>query len=92
MPGFLRIDGNRGSLQLSPAYDYSGPHLTSLSGRQRIDVVTPPGDNSFQFKLEAEHFANCVRTNTDPKTPGEEGLKDLLALEAIYKAAGTPMG
>jgi len=24
-------------------------------------------------------------------TPGEEGLKDLLAIEAIYQAAGTPI-
>jgi len=90
MPGFLRIHGDRGSLQLSPAFDYTGAHLTSIGGRQRIDVP-PQGESGFQFKLEAEHFANCVRTNTDPKTPGEEGLKDLVALEAIYKAAGTPM-
>jgi predicted dehydrogenase len=43
------------------------------------------------FQLEAEYFANCIRTNTDPKTPGEEGLRDLLAIESIYKAAGTPI-
>jgi hypothetical protein len=26
--------------------------------------------------------------NTEPATPGEEGLKDLLSVEEIYKAAG----
>ena len=90
MPGFLRIHGDRGSLQLSPAYNYTGTHLTSLGRPLNVDTATPGNDESFQFRLEAEHFANCVRTGAEPKTPGEEGLKDMLAIEAIYKAAGTP--
>jgi hypothetical protein len=32
-----------------------------------------------------------VRNNREPESPGEEGLKDMLAIEAIYKAAGTPI-
>ena len=91
MPGFIRIHGDRGSLQISPAYNYGGVHLTSLSGRQRVDASSPQGDDVYQFRLEGEHFAHCVRTNTTPSTPGEEGLKDLLVMESIYKAAGTPM-
>jgi predicted dehydrogenase len=91
MPGFLRIHGDRGSLQLSPAFNYTGTHLTSLSGREHVDTASPENDDSYQFKLEAEYFANCVRTAAEPKTPGEEGLKDILAIEAIYKAAGTPI-
>jgi len=41
--------------------------------------------------LEAEHFADCIRNNKQPESPGEEGLKDMLAIEAIYKAAGAPI-
>jgi len=89
MPGYLRIHGDKGSLQYSPAYDYNGVHLMGL-GRNTTDILTPRTVD--QFQLEAEHFANCIRTNTDPLTGGDEGLKDLLAMEAIYKAAGTPMG
>ena len=91
MPGYLRIHGDRGTLELDPAYNYSGVHLRSLEMRgQRIDI-TSPGDQVMHFLIEAEHFANCIRTNTPPKTPGEEGLHDLLAIESIYKAAGTPI-
>ena len=36
-------------------------------------------------------FAHCVRAGVEPKTTGEEGLKDLLAMEAIYRAAGAPI-
>lgn len=90
MPGFLRIHGERGTLELDPAYNYSGVHLRSLDGATHVDI-TSQGDSVFHFVLEAEHFANCIRTGAMPKTPGEEGLHDLLAIEAIYKAAGTPI-
>jgi predicted dehydrogenase len=45
----------------------------------------------FQFQLEAEHFAECVLENKEPKTPGEEGLKDMEVIEKIYAAAGHPI-
>lgn len=89
MPGFLRIHGERGTLELSPAYNYTGTHLLSIGGRRGVDTLDRESDNSYQFRLEAEHFAHCVRTGTEPTTPGEEGLKDMLAIEAIYGAAGT---
>jgi predicted dehydrogenase len=40
---------------------------------------------------EAEHFADCIRNHRDPESPGEEGLKDMLVIEAIYKAVGAPI-
>jgi predicted dehydrogenase len=90
MPGFLRIHGDKGSLEIAPAYNYSGVHLRSLAGPTHVDT-TSEGDQTMHFQLEAEHFANCIRTGTTPKTPGEEGLHDLLAIESIYKAAGIPI-
>ncbi|GAC1422548.1 MAG: Gfo/Idh/MocA family oxidoreductase [Acidobacteriaceae bacterium] len=91
MPGFLRIHGAKGSIEITDAFGYTGVHLHGLSGRQQLDVTSPGQDDTAHFLLEADHFADCVRTNTEPKTPGEEGLHDLRAMEAIYKAAGTPM-
>jgi len=90
MQGFLRIHGDKGSLDLINCYNYTGAHLTGMDGRSRVDV-TSQGDETTHFQLEAAHFANCVRTGSTPRTPGEEGLHDLLAIEAIYKAAGTPI-
>jgi predicted dehydrogenase len=89
MPGFLRIHGDKGALELAPAYNYDGVHLVSLGG-DYVDI-TSQGDSVMHFVLEAEHFANCIRTGATPRTPGEEGLHDMLAIEAIYKAAGTPI-
>jgi predicted dehydrogenase len=39
------------------------------------------------FALEMDHFASCIVNNTEPLTPGEEGLKDLRVMMAIYEAA-----
>ena len=89
MPGYLRINGSKGSLILDPAFNYTGTHLRGL-GDIRAEASTP-GNETYQFTLEADHFSHCIRTNTEPNTPGEEGLTDLLAIESIYKAAGTPI-
>jgi predicted dehydrogenase len=90
MPGFLRIHGDKGSLEITNAYNYQGVHLANLGGPTPIDLTTQ-GEQTFHFQLEAEHFADCIRTGAEVRTPGEEGLNDLLAIESIYKAAGTPI-
>jgi predicted dehydrogenase len=36
-----------------------------------------------------DHLADCVLNNTAPLTPGEEGLKDMKVITAIYEAART---
>ena len=89
-PGFFTINGDKGFLQLQPAFSYDGLHLTGRVNDQPLDVVAT-GKSPFQFTLEAEHFADCIRRDKRPESPGEEGLKDMLAIEAIYKAAGAPI-
>ena len=41
------------------------------------------------FAKEMDHLSQCVMNNTDPLTPGEEGLKDLTVMMAIYEAANS---
>jgi predicted dehydrogenase len=86
----LSVYGNQGWLSLSPAFGGGGIHLTGMAGDKKIDV-TGTGVGHFQLALEGEHMAACIRNNTQPKSPGEEGWKDLVAIEKIYKAAGTPI-
>ena len=90
MPGVLRIHGDKGTLELAPAFDYTGIHLKSLAPGVAADTSSP-NDQTFHFQLEATHFAQCIRNNATPRTPGEEGLKDMLAIEAVYRAAGHPL-
>jgi predicted dehydrogenase len=89
-PSFLVINGDKGYLQFEPAFNYDGLHMQGHANGQEIDVLGT-GKAPFQFTLEAEHFVDCIRHNKRPESPGEEGLKDMLAIEAIYRSAGTPI-
>ena len=88
--GFLDVHAEKGWLRFEPAYYYDGSRLTGMVGEHKIDMG-PGGQAPFQFALEADHFSDCIRNNRQPKSPGEDGLGDLLAIESIYKAAGTPI-
>jgi predicted dehydrogenase len=45
-----------------------------------------------QFTIEADYFADCVWNNREPKTDGEEGLRDMTAISRIYESAGLRLG
>ncbi|MBB6145748.1 putative dehydrogenase [Silvibacterium bohemicum] len=89
MDGFYRVHGAKGMLELNPAFGYSGIHMTGQIGREKIpDLVTAP--DPAQFKAQADHFADCINQNKEPKTPGEEGLRDMELMSRIYQSAGLP--
>jgi predicted dehydrogenase len=91
-PAFLNINGSTGHVQIQPAYHY-GDVTYLFKGTTTKGEISGGGPvtNPDQFVAEAEHFADCILNKKTPDTPGEEGLADLLAIEAIYKAAGAPI-
>lgn len=88
---YLSMDGAGGNLWVNPAFLYEG---LKYHGRTLHGAVSDASAAKlpYQFVDEADHFADCIRGNREPDTPGEEGLKDLLAIEGIYRAAGVPIG
>jgi len=96
MPGFLNVHGTRGSLFFEEAFGGQGIHVHGSysvpdgHANQTVDLLNS-GKDPFQLQLEGEHLAKCILNNTEPWTPGEEGLRDLEAIEKIYAAAGTPI-
>jgi predicted dehydrogenase len=88
MPGFIRVHGSKGVLQLQPAFSYEGIHLTAqIKGEQDIDETNPERDPA-QFTREADYFANCVINDEEPRSNGDEGLKDMHYMAEIYKSCG----
>ena len=87
---YLHINGTKGFLLVRPAYYYEGLKFTGMTTNGPVNESSP-GKSPYQFTLEADYFADCVRNNVEPATGGDEGLKDMLAMEEIYRAAGTPM-
>jgi predicted dehydrogenase len=90
-PCSLTIDGTHGYLQVQPAFFYDGLKFTGVTKNGPVSGTSPGQGEPYQFVFEADHFAACIRNNTTPATAGEEGLADMLAMEAIYKAAGAPI-
>jgi predicted dehydrogenase len=88
--GFFRINGSNSSLVLEPAFNYDGLRLRGLAAGKPVDIAST-NKHPYMFTIQAEHFAQCVRNNQQPRSTGEDGMKDLLAIEAIYKAAGSPL-
>lgn len=84
----LRVMGSTGWLNLDPAFAYENLELNfgrkvgkgNVTERRRF---TPRN----QFALEMDHFAEAIRADRIPRTPGEEGLQDMRLIEAIYQAA-----
>ena len=78
--------GTKGSLELAPATDYYERTLRVTTDKGTMETKVPYRN---QFAAEMDHFAECVRTGKPPRTPGEEGLRDVRLMQAIYRAART---
>jgi predicted dehydrogenase len=80
----FRVTKPRGSAELDPASSYTGLRMRVFRGGTIEERILPQRDH---FALEMDHFAGCILNGTEPLTPGEEGLKDLTVMMAVYEAA-----
>lgn len=91
LDGYFRVHASKGWIYMD-GFNYSGMHLRAgLANGQTIDQPDPvraPG----QFTAQADYFAHCVWDNREPKTDGEEGLRDMTAISRIYESAGLRLG
>ena len=72
-----------GWFELNPAFNYAGIHGTRSDGQ---DIAFPEIN---QFAAEMDDFAQCILNNQPTRVPGEEGLRDVKIMMAIYEAART---
>lgn len=79
-----RVVTERGWFELEPATSYTGLRMRVHRGNVTEERVLPQRDH---FALEMDHFSECVMKNSQPLTPGEDGLQDLKIMMGIYEAA-----
>jgi predicted dehydrogenase len=92
MPGFYRVHGSKGMIHVEPAFAYQGLHLKAeIKGEPPIDDLNTDKDPA-QFVIEADYFSDCVLNDKEPKTDGEEGLRDMQLMAKIYQSAGLKLG
>ncbi len=75
----LKAKTAKGFFELEPAYGYGG-----LDGKTSNGPMNIPNVN--QQALQMDDFANCVIQKKPTRVPGEEGLKDMKVVDAIYRS------
>ncbi|MFN8354930.1 MAG: Gfo/Idh/MocA family oxidoreductase [Spirosomataceae bacterium] len=76
----LFVVGDKGFAELSPAFNYGPIVGKTHKGPLNQPVVT-------HQTLQMDGLADCILNNKpDPNMTGEEGLKDMKVIEAIYKS------
>jgi len=81
-----RVMGTKGRLEMDPATWYNGNRMwIERDGKiEQIEI-----NEVDHFAAEMDHMSDCVMQNKEPLTPGEEGLRDLTIIEAVYESART---
>lgn len=83
----ILLMGDTGRIELEPATRYDGNRMwTGKDGRER-EITPPPGPAKTQFAGQLDHLAQCIRSGKEPIVSGEEGLRDMRIVEAIYRSA-----
>ena len=76
---YLKVEAKNGNFGLGPAYGYG-----SIEGSVNGAPMKFP--QIIQQAAQMDDFATCVTLNKPTRVPGEEGLKDMKVVDAIYKS------
>ncbi len=80
----FRVLATKGAFELNPGSWYEGLRM-NVQHDNIVEQRDLPVRN--HFSLEMDHMSDCVMNNKQPNTPGEEGLRDLKIMMAIYESA-----
>lgn len=81
--GYFRVLAEHGWFGLDPAFNYNGIRGMRSDGKP---IELAPTDH---FAVEMDDFAQCILEGKPTKVSGEEGLRDVRVLMAIYESART---
>ena len=78
-----RVVADRASFGMNPSFPYHGLKMFADPNEPPLAQI-PESD---QFANELDHMADCVVSDREPYTPGEEGLQDQRIIEAIFESS-----
>lgn len=82
----FRVTGTKGWVGMEPATSYAG-HRMWTRREGRTSEVALPAPVKDQFVAQLDHLAESVLTGIPLRAAGEEGLRDMRLIEAIYRSA-----
>jgi predicted dehydrogenase len=82
---FVHVHGEKGWAELGPAFAFEEERrlIGKIAGKW-FERVFEPID---EFALEMDDFAACIREGRQPEPDGAQGLRDIVIIDAIYRAA-----
>jgi predicted dehydrogenase len=81
---FVHIHGKKGWAELGPAFAFEEERrLCGKVGGKWFDRTFKAMD---EFVLEIDEFSNCIKEGREPEPTGEQGLRDIIIIDAIYRA------
>jgi len=86
MPGSFTVYGSKGTMHMESAFGYQGQHLTANpQGDPAVEFASGEHDPA-HFPRIADHLAEAVLDNKPLRASGEEGLRDMRLIAAIYQS------
>jgi len=83
----IRITGDKGWIDIEPGTPYDGHRMKVGSYYNGDPVEPPPGPGVNQFVGQLDHLSQCIKENRDNRAAGEEGLRDIRIIMAMYQSA-----
>jgi len=77
--GWIEVDGafNPGDDRFELSY--------RIDGEQAVETFDPVD----QYRLQVDHFIECVESGSRPRTDGEEAIANMAVIDALYESAET---
>jgi glucose-fructose oxidoreductase len=81
---FVHVHGEKGWAELAPAFAFEEERRISgkVGGKWFAKTFRPIDE----FVLELDAFAACIAEGREPEPTGEQGLRDIIIIDAIYRA------
>jgi glucose-fructose oxidoreductase len=79
---FLNIDCEKGTIKMAPYSAYAG-----VKGSSPLGEINHPYEVPWQQAKQMDDDASAIMQGKPMLVPGEEGLRDIRIVEAIYKSA-----
>ena len=81
---FVHVHGEKGWAELSPAFAFEEERR--LCGKVAGTWFEKTFHAVDEFAMEIDEFASCINENREPEPSGEQGLRDVIIIDAIYRA------
>jgi len=86
----MRVYFTKGWLEILPCPPLlmqGSAQVKLYRGGEIMSYTEPMGDYDFSFRRQAQHFVDCVKSGTEPRSGGADSVGDMAMVESIFKCA-----